>query len=91
MLFQEQADRLKASAWPRCDELASMLASNGKSAIPALEFAIKSRTHHVRSACLRAITKIDVEQGCLFAGRMLHDRAYEVRETAANILGVPIP
>lgn len=91
MLFQEEANRLKASAWPRCDELALILVEHGKAAMPALEFAISSRTHHVRSACLRAIAEIDVVQGRVFADRMLRDRAYEVRETAAKILGVPIP
>jgi hypothetical protein len=91
MLFQEEAVRLKASAWPRCDELASALAAHGKAALPALEYAIKSRTHHVRSACLRAISQIDTDQGRSWAQQMLKDRAYEVRETAARILGVPVP
>ena len=90
MLFQEDAERLKASAWPRCDEFATTLASHGKSAIPALEFATKSGTHHVRSACLRAISSIDINEGRLCAERMIRDRAYEVRETAAKILGVTV-
>jgi hypothetical protein len=91
MLFQEQSESLKKSSWPRCDELASALAAHGHAALPSLQFAIKSRTHHVRSACLRAIASIDAAQGRTFAQLMLKDRAYEVRETAARILGVPIP
>lgn len=91
MLFEEEATKLKTSSWPRCDELALALVARGRAAMPALEFAIGSRTHHVRSACLRSIAEIDVVQGRVFADRMLRDRAYEVRETAAKILGVPIP
>ena len=50
-----------------------------------------SRIHHVRSACLREIVKIDPELGKSLATVALKDRAYEVRETSAKILGIPVP
>lgn len=89
--FQSEAEQLKSSAWPRCDHLAETLAARGPSAIPALEFALKSRVHHVRSACLRAIASVDQEKALALARLLLADRAYEVRETAAKILGVSVP
>lgn len=91
MQFEQEAEALKKSAWPRCDQLAEQLSSRGAAAIPALEYAAKSRVHHVRSACLRAINRIDVKRAREMASSMINDKAYEVRETAANILGVPIP
>lgn len=91
MQFEKEAEELRKSAWPRCDQLAEQLASQGVSAVPALEYALKSRTHHVRSACLKAISRIEATRGRELAKSMLHDKAYEVRETAANLLGVPIP
>jgi HEAT repeat protein len=89
--FQDQSDTLKRSSWPRCDQLAADLAQHGKAAIAALEESLKSKTHHVRSACLRAINTIDPSYAKPLAEIYLKDRAYEVRETAANILGVPTP
>jgi hypothetical protein len=91
MKFQDESDALKKSHWPKCDEIAARLAKYGKSAVPALEAACASRTHHVRSACLRAIYEIDVAVGRSLSEKMLRDRAYEVRETAAKILGVEVP
>ena len=89
MRFQEQSDALKRSSWPRCDQLAAWLAQHGTEALPALEAALKSRTHHVRSACLRAINSIDSGRAKSLAQGYLEDRAYEVRETAAILLEVP--
>lgn len=91
MEYETASDELKRSSWPKCDELAAKLAAKGPAALPALEAALKSRTHHVRSACLRAISQVDPTVGVSVAETMLKDRAYEVRETAAGILGVPIP
>ena len=91
MQYEQEAEQLKKSAWPKCDQIAEVLATRGRNAIPALEHASKSRTHHVRSACLRAINSIDASKGSEMATALLNDRAYEVRETAAKILGVPIP
>ena len=91
MLFERESLELKKSSWPRCDALAESLARQGLGAIDALINAATSRTHHVRSACLRAVAAIDENKGRLLAAELLRDRAYEVRETAAKILGVPIP
>jgi hypothetical protein len=87
----EESNALKKSSWPKCDQLAAMLGARGIVAVPALEQALSSRTHHVRSACLREITKVDPVRGKALAEKYLKDRAYEVRETSAKILGVPIP
>jgi HEAT repeat protein len=91
MQFQAEADALKKSSWPKCDQLAQALATQGPRAAEALEFALTSRTHHVRSAALKALISVSPDRGKTFADKMLSDKAYEVRETAANILGVPIP
>ena len=91
MQYEQEAEQLKKSAWPKCDQIAEGLAALGPGAIQALQHASKSRTHHVRSACLRAVNSIDATRGNEMAKAMLNDRAYEVRETAAKILGVPIP
>jgi len=91
MLFKDESDKLKRSAWPVCDQLAASLAQRGSSAIPALEAALAARAHHVRSAALRAIQSISPDLARVHAERALKDRAYEVRETAANILGVDPP
>jgi len=89
--YEDEAEQLKKSSWPKCDQLVESLAAHGPSAMQALEYAAKSRTHHVRSACLRAINQIDPKKGRALAESMLKDKAYEVRETAARILGVPVP
>ena len=91
MLFEQESLELKKSSWPRCDALAESLAKHGASALDALTNASKSRTHHVRSACLRAVASIDENKGRALANELLSDRAYEVRETAAKILGVSVP
>ncbi len=91
MQYQAEADALKKSHWPACDALADALARRGAAALDALEYALKSRTHHVRSASLRAIAKIDTDRARAVAKTLLADRAYEVRETAAQVLGVPTP
>ena len=91
MLYKNESDELKKSSWPRCDELASRLGQKGLNAADALEEAAKSRTHHVRSASLRSLNNLSAERGKTLALKLLEDRAYEVRETAAKILGVPVP
>jgi hypothetical protein len=91
MKYQDEADALLKAAWPKCDTIASKLQAYGISALPALEFAAKSRVHHARSACLRSINALDTEKGRAMADAMLRDRAYEVRETAAKILGIAVP
>jgi HEAT repeat protein len=91
MQFQSEAEALKKSSWPKCDHLAQALAEKGGRAADALEFATTSRILHVRGAALKALATIAPERGKTLAQAMLNDRAYEVRETAANILGVPIP
>ncbi len=91
MQYQAEADALKKSHWPACDALAESLVQRGTPALDALEYALKSRTHHVRSASLRAIAKIDASRACTAAQGCLKDRAYEVRETAAQVLGIPTP
>jgi HEAT repeat protein len=91
MKYVAESDALKKSAWPRCDQLASGLAKHGSDALPALQSALSSRTHHVRSASLRAIKLIDEELAKNLAEKHLKDRAYEVRETAASILGIKTP
>ena len=91
VLFPDEAEALKKSHWPRCDQLANALAERGPSAIDAILFASKSRVHQVRSACLRALFAVAPPQGENLARQFLADKAYEVRETAAKILGVPIP
>ena len=91
MQFEDDAAALKRSSWPKCDQLAAALSARGKSALPALESALTSRTHHVRSACLREISKLDEARARELAEKHLKDRAYEVRETSAKILGAPTP
>ena len=90
MLFKTEAEELKKAHWPKCDALADSLASKGTSAADALEFAAKSRIHHVRSACLAALNKIAPDRAKRLSSEMMSDKAYEVRETAAQILGVPV-
>lgn len=91
MLYAGESENLKKSSWPRCDALAAQLATKGPSAAEALEAASKSRTHHVRSAALRNLHSIDKQRGLALAAELLRDRAFEVRETAAGLLGVPVP
>jgi HEAT repeat protein len=91
MQFEEESKALKSSSWPRCDSLAAGLAARGVAAADALEAAAKSRTHHVRSAALKALVSVAPERGKALAELLLNDKAYEVRETAALILGCPIP
>lgn len=86
MKYKEEAERLKTSHWPTCDKLAADLASRGKDAGDALVFATKSRVHHVRSASLRALASIDAVRGLEIAKSLLADRAYEVRETAQEVI-----
>jgi hypothetical protein len=89
--FKEEAERLKRTEWPACDRLAEELAKRGPQAADAFIFASKSRKHHVRSASLAALYKVDTVKGAELAKKMMADRALEVREVAARILGVPIP
>lgn len=91
MLYKELADALKSSTWPRCDALAEDLATKGAAVIEALEHAASSRTHHVRSAALRALVRVDEERGRVLAKRLLEDKAFEVRETAMKVLGITPP
>jgi hypothetical protein len=91
MLFQNEAEALKKAHWPRCDQIAADLATHGTMAADALVFASTSRTHHVRSACLRALSAVAPEIATELAKKFLADKAYEVRETAAKILAVPTP
>jgi HEAT repeat protein len=91
MLFKNEGDALKKSHWPRCDQMAADLAAHGSKAAEALVFASGSRTHHVRSACLRALSTVAPEIATELARKLLADKAYEVRETASKILGVPTP
>lgn len=90
-MHKELSEALKASVWPRCDELANELALYGTSAIEALEHAASSKTHHVRSASLRALATINEESAKALATRLLKDRAFEVRETAMKVLGMTLP
>ena len=90
-MYEQEADALKKSNWPRCDVLAEQLAAQGPQAADALEKAAESRTHHVRSAALIGLAKVDNSRGRALAERLLTDKAYEVREHAARVLGVPVP
>jgi hypothetical protein len=85
--FSEEAEALKRSQWPVCDRLAEELASNGHSALPALEHALRSRRLHIRSACLRAIYSIDGKRGKELACEHLTDGAHEVPTLSAEIIG----
>jgi hypothetical protein len=87
--FAAEAEALKKSHWPKCDELAVALAKRGPLATEALKAAMASRIHHVRSAALKALNTINPSEGRL-AAEKLHaaDRAFEVRETAASILNI---
>ena len=91
MLYEEESQALKSSSWPRCDDLDTELAARGPSAADALEAVSKSRTHHVRSAALKAPVRIAPERGRALAESLLTDKAYEVRETAAMILSRQTP
>jgi HEAT repeat protein len=91
MLYADEAEALKKSTWPRCDTLAAALAAKGASASEALEHAVSSRTHHVRSAVLRNLQVVAPDRARELAKKLLSDRAYEVRETAAEVLGVEKP
>jgi HEAT repeat protein len=88
MLFLKEAEELKRSDWPRCDQLADALANRGPAAADALEYAGKVRKKHVRSAALRAMAKIDTERARAMASSYMSDNAYEVREAAMIILGI---
>jgi HEAT repeat protein len=91
MLYSQESEELKKSSWPKCDVLAEALAARGPSAVEALIAASTSRTHHVRSAVLRGLSKVAPERARPLAEKLLEDRAYEVRETAAKILDLPKP
>ena len=91
MLFQRESDELRVSLWPKCDVLAAALCSRGPSAADALEAASTSRTHHVRSAVLRSLSAVAPDRARVLAGKLLNDRAYEVRQTASELLGLPKP
>jgi|GEM_PF-4298731 len=58
----------------------------GSPALDALEYALKSRTLHVRSAALRAIATVDEARAKHLATPLLKDRAHEVRQVAEQIL-----
>jgi HEAT repeat protein len=91
MLYKEEAEALKRSSWPRCDALAEALAAKGASSADALEQAASSRTHHVRTAALRALVTIDKGRAEALANRLLTDKAFEVREAAMKVLGIIPP
>jgi hypothetical protein len=91
MQYKEEAEALKKAQWPKCDELAAALAAKGRVAADALESALTSRTHHVRSAALRGLAAVNPDRARLKAEELIRDRAYEVRETSANILGIAVP
>jgi hypothetical protein len=42
--FEAEAEQLKRSSWPRCDQLAVQLGQHGKAAVPALELATSRST-----------------------------------------------
>jgi hypothetical protein len=89
MNFERESEELRRSYWPKCDELASYLAQQGPAATDALKAAASSRIHHVRSAALKALNLVNPPEGKRLAEELLRDRAFEVRDTAAAILGVP--
>lgn len=91
MRYHEEADALRKAHWPKCDKLAADLTAKGPRAAEALESALTSRIHHVRSAALKGLAAVDPRRARLKARELLADRAYEVRVTAANILGVAVP
>jgi hypothetical protein len=91
MLFLEEAEELKRSDWPRCDQLADALADRGAAAAEALEYAGRVRKKHVRTAVLRAMAKIDLERAKTMANSCMSDNAYEVREAAMKLLGITPP
>jgi HEAT repeat protein len=67
------------------------LALKGPVAAEALEYAALSRTHHVRSASLRALARVNEERAKTLATHLLNDKAFEVRDTAMKILGITPP
>ena len=91
MQYREESEAFENCSWPRCDALADALASKGSAAADALENAASSRTHHVRSAALRALVTVDQDRGRTLATRLLQDKAFEVRESAMKILGITPP
>jgi HEAT repeat protein len=86
MIYREHLEELKKAQWPKCDQLAEQIAQ-----LPApadtLEAATKSRIHHVRSAALKALAKIDRSRAIKVAERLLTDVSYEVRMDAEAIVG----
>lgn len=84
--YLAEAQELAKFQWLRCERMAHSLATHGVDAIPALEVALKSRVHHVRSASLLAIEQISPERAVDVSKMLVNDRAYEVRQTAQTLL-----
>jgi HEAT repeat protein len=89
MVFEEDLRELKRAPWPKCIELAERLARLGPGAAPTLAAAATTaRSHHVRSASLRSLAKVDRQAALKVAKKLLTDRSYEVREDAKEIVKV---
>jgi len=86
MIFKEHLEDLKKADWPKCVQLADELARIPGSA-DTLEAATKARAHHVRSAALKALFRVDRPRGLKCAERLIEDSSYEVRMDAAEMLG----
>jgi len=82
-VVQELREKLLKSHWPRCDEIASKLASlGGESAKEALIAGLRARRHHIRTACIRALLSFDDPTLVSEFERLLDDPAYETRVEA---------
>ncbi len=86
MIFKEHLEELKKSDWPRCIEVAQMIAKIPGSAETLEAAATKARTHHVRSAALKALAEVDKTRAINVAEKLRNDVSYEVRMDAAEVL-----
>lgn len=69
--------------WPKCNALAEEIAKiGGSDAKEALIAALKSRTHHVRSAAIRSLASLGDPTVIPHIEKHLNDSSYETREDA---------
>lgn len=82
------AAALMASHWPACDELADALAKIGTDeARQSLIRALKGRRHHIRSAAVKALSRLGDRSVRTAIAGLAKDPAYEVRQDVAEALG----
>ena len=81
-------EALLDSNWPVCSELADGLAALGTGCSrDALLKALKARRHHIRSAAVKALSRLGDPSLKEPIAELADDPSYEVRQDVAEALG----